>query len=133
MLGLLLALSSCISIEGDRILVRDLVSAVPALASANPEEIVGLTPAPGVHRRLNTIQGVTTEIEPICVERPTTPLTKEQVSAAIEAALPEGAQFELLDFSAVEIPKGQLEFPAIGLTRPRPTTPRDPTIWRGHV
>src|SRR5262249_22462280 len=69
----------------------------------------------------------------VCVERPITPLTKEQVSNAIRAALPEGAQFELLDFSAVEIPKGELEFLQNGLTRPRPTTPRDATIWRGHV
>src|SRR5258706_8317178 len=127
-LGLLLALGSCLPVEGDRILIRDLAAAVPALASIDPDESLGFAPAPGVQRRFSAGEvtrlvarkGVTSEMEPVCFERPLTPLTREQVMSAIQAALPDGAQFELVAFSAAQIPKGPIEFPASGLARPRP-------------
>jgi flagella basal body P-ring formation protein FlgA len=136
-----LALSVCFPVTGERILMRDLAAALPAFADADAEQIIGFAPAPGAQRRfsageLNRLaasNGVVGESTGVCFERKLTPLTKDRVLVALRAALPAGAELELLEFSHVQIPDGTLEFSRNGLPPARPDSPRDPGVWRGDV
>jgi hypothetical protein len=137
-----LAVSACFPVTGERILMRDLSAVVPAFAVADAEQIIGFAPAPGAQRRfsageltrLASSNGVVVvEAAGVCFERKLTPLTKEQVMAALRASLPAGAELELLEFGHVRIPDGTLEFSRSGLPPARQDTPRDPVIWRGSL
>src|SRR5882724_8043209 len=108
MLGhLLLAVAACLPVGGDRILIGDLVAAIPAFAGSDAAESIGLSPAPGVQRRFSAAElsrlaerkNVTGPIEPVCFERKLEALTSEAVLAALRAALPEGSELELIEFS----------------------------------
>ena len=140
-LSLLFGLAACFPVTGERILMRDLTAAIPAFAAADAEQIIGYVPAPGAQRRfsagelgrLATGNGVVVEATAVCFERKLTPLTKEQIVAALHAALPAGAQLELLEFSHVRIPEGTVEFSRNGLPPGRQDSPRDSGVWRGSV
>src|SRR5205814_8410934 len=132
--AVLLAVQSCLPVDGGRIRMRDLAAAAAAFSALDPEESVGFAPAPGSQRRfsagelerLAVRKGIRADSEPVCFERKLESLTKEQVIAALRESLPEGAQMELIEFSQTRIPKGAIEFPRSGLTQPRPTGPRQP-------
>ena len=136
-----LAVGACFPVTGERILMRDLAAAVPAFAAADAEQIVGFAPAPGAQRRFSAGElsrlaagsGLAIPTAGVCFERKLTPLTKEQVLSALRAALPEGAELELLEFSHLRIPEGAIEFSRSGLPPARQDSPRDPVIWRGNV
>jgi hypothetical protein len=83
--------------------------------------------------RLAAGNGIVIEAAGVCFERKMTPLTKEQVMAALRASLPAGAELELLEFSHVRIPEGAVEFSRSGLPPARQDSPRDSGIWRGSV
>src|SRR5258708_4547454 len=141
MMALILAVSACLPVEGDQILMRDLAAAVTAFAGQDPQEALGFTPAPGSQRRfsageldrLAARKGVTAGMEPGCFERKLGAFTQEQILPAFREALPEEAQLELIEFSHTRIPKGPLEFARSGLTPARASSPRDAVIWRGRV
>jgi flagella basal body P-ring formation protein FlgA len=141
MLALLFAISACLPVEGDRILMGDLAVAIPAFLTLDAEETIGFTPAPGSQRRfspgeldrLAARKGITVATQPVCFERTLETLTKEQVITALHESLPEGAQMELLDFSRTRIPKGTLEFLRAGLAAAPPKWLRAPVIWTGRV
>jgi len=141
MMALILAVSACLPVEGDQILMRDLAAAVTAFAGQDPEEALGFTPAPGSQRRfsageldrLAARKGIAAAMEPVCFERKLEALTQAQILAALREALPEKAQVELIDFSHARVPKGPLEFARSGLTPARASSPRDAVIWRGRV
>jgi flagella basal body P-ring formation protein FlgA len=136
-----LAISACFPVTGERILMRDLTAAVPAFAISDAEQIIGFAPAPGAQRRFSAGElsrlaagnGVVIETAGVCFERKLAPLTKEQATAALRAALPAGAELEVLEFSHVRIPEGTVEFSRSGLPPARQDAPRDPVIWRGSV
>ena len=136
-----LAISACFPVTGERILMRDLTAAVPAFAAADAEQVIGFVPAPGAQRRfsagevsrLAASNGVVMEATAACFERKLTPLTKEQIMTALRAALPAGAELELLEFSHVRIPEGTVEFLRSGLPPGRQESPRDSGVWRGSV
>lgn len=138
---LLLAAGSCLPVEGDRILIADLVAAIPEFAQSDQKESIGFAPAPGAQRRysagelsrLAVRKGVTAAIEPVCFERKLEALTKERVLAALRESLPAGAEFELIEFGQAQVTNGKLEFPRSGLTRAPANSPRDPMIWRGRA
>jgi flagella basal body P-ring formation protein FlgA len=140
-LHLLLAISACFPVTGERILMRDLTAAVPAFAAADAEQIIGFAPAPGAQRRfsagevsrLAASNGVVIEAAAVCFERKLTALTQEQVMTALRASLPAGAELELLEYSHVRIPEGTVEFSRSGLPPARQDSPREPVIWRGSV
>jgi flagellar basal body P-ring formation protein FlgA len=139
-----LIIGACVPVTGERILMRDLAAALPAFALADAEHIIGFAPAPGAQRRFsagdvnrlaasNGVISEAGEVAAVCFERKLTPLTKEQVIAALRASLPAGAELELLEFSHVQIPEGTLEFSRNGLPPTRQDSPKDPVIWRGNV
>lgn len=138
---------ACVQVAGERILARDLAEAAPALAALPPETDVGYAPAPGA-RRLVTRQELARLLERhgaraeaaagLCVERSAQKLTREQVEAALRAALEKEKQagmpilrLEVLEFSRYPAPLGDLEFTRSGL--PAPPRAGVPVVWRGHV
>jgi flagella basal body P-ring formation protein FlgA len=137
-----LAFGACFPVEGERIFMRDLAGALPVFKDTDEKQSIGFAPAPGAQRRysagelsrLAARNGIAAgDASAVCFERKLTPLTEEQVLAALRAALPPGAELELLDFSRVRIPHAKLEFPRGGLAPTRMESPRDPVIWRGRV
>jgi flagella basal body P-ring formation protein FlgA len=143
-LSFALAISACLPVEGDRILMRDLAAAIPAFANADQQESIGFAPAPGAQRRFSVVElsrlaashGITEQADrllTLCFERKLEALTKEQVLAALRASLPEDAGLEVIDFSRVMVTKGTLDFPRGGLSPAPPASPRGPVIWRGCV
>jgi flagella basal body P-ring formation protein FlgA len=136
-----LAIGACWPVDGDRILVRDLAAAIPAFSSADGEQSIGLTPAPGAQRRfsagdlirLAALYGISAEPTPVCFARKLEALTKDRLLAALREALPPEAQVEIVDFSRVSVPQGQLEFSRQGLSTAPLFSAREPVIWRGRA
>src|SRR5258705_11779715 len=112
---LLLAIGACLPVEGDRIVIADLVAAIPEFAQSDAKESIGFAPAPGSQRRfsvgelsrLAARKGVTVAaIESVCFERKLEALTKERVITALRESLPAGAEFELIDFGPAQATNG---------------------------
>jgi len=138
-----LALAGCIAVEGEKILARDLAAADAAFSNLPAEVDFGYAPVPGARRFLSAAElkrkSAPHELSlapeaAVCVVRPVEPLTEQRLVAAMRASLTaEPARIEVLDFSRFPVPKGELEFPLVGLTRPPESEPRRPVIWRGRV
>src|ERR1039457_1657250 len=119
------ALAGCLAVSAasDHITLRDLTPAFPGLEAATPDEPVGLAPAPGVQRmfrlpelrrlaaRLNITADPKSEL---CFERPVAPLDPARLLEAMRKQLPE-AESEILEYSRLPVPAGELEFPLNGL------------------
>ncbi|MBZ5591171.1 MAG: flagellar basal body P-ring formation chaperone FlgA [Acidobacteriia bacterium] len=140
MMAILLAAASCVAVDGDRILARDLASAAAAFTTVEPDTELGYAPAPGAIRTLHAAElkrmiarhGGTPggEVGPLCIERATLPLTPVSLEAALRTAVgnPE-ARIELLDWSREAAPRGEIQFPQGGLAAFR----GGEGIWRGYV
>jgi flagella basal body P-ring formation protein FlgA len=137
----LLAGEPCVVVEGDRFTAGELAKAVPAFSLAPAESLLGYSPAPGVQRTLRQTElelfarGLGLQLDvpkaSVCIVRYSTVLAAEELQRAIAASLQgTNARFELIDFSKTPIPKGRLEFPRTGLTRPRAG---EPAVWKGRV
>jgi len=141
------ALAGCLAVGAgsDRITVGDLAPVFPGLESIDPDTPVALAPAPGVKRvfrmpelrqlaaRLNT---AVPALGALCVERPVAPLDPARLLDALRRQLP-GAAIEILDYSRMPAPQGEMEFRVSGL-RPTPGaagTSRDECrgFWAGAV
>jgi flagella basal body P-ring formation protein FlgA len=133
---------SCVPVEGDRILARDLAAAAPAFAAWPPDAELGYAPAPGLRRvlraaelrRLASRQGLDAgAMADVCVERPTAPLALDALQAALAVAAgdPE-ARIEILDWSRYAVPRGVLEFPHTAAV-PEGNGPQAPVLWKGFV
>jgi len=131
---------ACIPVEGDRILARDLMAAVPAFAQWPPDTELGYAPAPGVRRvlrdaelaRMARRQGLASDSMPdLCVERPATPLTRAMLESAIALAVgdPE-ARIEVLDWSRYPAPRGALAFPRTSVVL---EGTGGTVLWKGFV
>ena len=132
------ALAGCLAVgaSGDRILAGDLAAGFPEWAAVPPETPLGLAPAPGVVRvfRLPELRGMaehwglsSVPDRELCVTRPVAVLTAGRLLAAMQKELP-AAHIELLDFSRLPAPEGELVFPASGL-RQAPAG----GYWNGYV
>jgi len=97
---------------------------------------VALAPAPGAERvfRLPELRRLAARWNPaaapagdLCFERPAAPLDPARLREAMRQSLP-GARIEILDYSRIPAPEGQLQFPAGGL---RQTTAGG--FWNGSV
>jgi flagella basal body P-ring formation protein FlgA len=132
------AVAGCLAVSAgsDRITLLDLAPAFPGLEVATSDQPVGLAPAPGVQRmfrlpelrRLAARLNITAEPKgELCFERPVAPLDGARVTEAMRKQLPE-AQIELLEYSRIPVPEGELEFPLNGLR----ATPSG-GFWSGSV
>jgi flagellar basal body P-ring formation protein FlgA len=135
--------AACLAIDGDRVLAADVARQLPAFSTADPEAVVVLAPAPGLQRVLHRAElariasrlGVLASIDQdLCIERVAAPLGREQVEAALAAALAgSDANFDLVEFSRLPVPHGRLEFTRAGLLAPGRGREREPVVWRGRV
>jgi len=134
----LAALATCLAVSGGsgHILAGDLAPAFPALAALARDTPVAWAPVPGVQRifrepelrRLAARWNVSPAPESeICVERRVARLEPARLLEAMRKQLP-GARIEILEFSRLPAPEGELEFPLAGL-RPTPGG----GYWHGSV
>jgi flagella basal body P-ring formation protein FlgA len=134
---------ACVQVSSDKILVRDLLAAAPALQGVDSETPVGFTPLPGTQRvifgrELTLIarrHGLTlTDAPDVCVERELRSISADEMQAALTAALgiPD-AQLELVEFSTQPLPLGRLDFQRSALNQPPPGAQATPVIWRGKL
>ena len=138
---LLLAVSACLPVEGDRITAADLARADQAFAALPGETPLGFAPAPGARRvlqpaelaRMAVRNGLTPgEQHAVCFERLAIPLSSEAVLAAMRATLPE-AHIELVAYSRYPVPRGDLVFPRSGLAAPARNAAGGVALWRGAL
>jgi flagella basal body P-ring formation protein FlgA len=140
------ALAGCLAVgaSSDRIQAGDLAAGFPEWAAVPALTPLGLAPAPGVQRVFRVLELrrlaerwslSTVPDREICVTRPVAVLTAARVLAAmqnavqndVQNALP-AAHIELLDFSRLPAPEGELVFPVSGL-RQGPAG----GYWSGYV
>src|SRR5271165_3082525 len=150
---LLIALSAgslfgagCIQVSSNTILARDIAPAVALFQSAEPDAVIGFTPAPGVPRTLSArdllaaARQLGLPVEPgvllpgVCVERAAHPIDAGELKQVLTAALgTPDAHIEILDFSRQPVPGGRMEFSLTGLSKPPESAPAAPVIWRGRL
>ena len=132
------ALAACLAVGtgSDQVVAGDLAAAFPEWRAVPPETPLALAPAPAVERvfrvpelrrlaeRWNVLP---TPDREVCVTRRVAVLTADRLLAAMQKELP-AAHIELLDFSRLPAPEGELLFPASGLRQ----TPAG-GYWSGHV
>jgi flagella basal body P-ring formation protein FlgA len=137
----------CARVAGDHFLAGELSALAPALASLNPEEPLGVAPAPGSRRLLHSREliliarkhGLPQEVfqtlpAELCLERVSEILTQERLVAALEEALAlPAAKLDLLDYSRIVAPVGRLEFSRSALAPPPSAKPDGAVIWRGRL
>lgn len=138
----------CTPVAGDRIVAGDIAPEVPVFARLDPKLVIGLSPFPGTRRIVTAHEldalarrnGALSEgpLTDVCFERALTPLTAEQIRAAMNSSMMSStgirdASIEVIDFPRQGIPSGQLEFPRSGLTPPPVSRPDGPAFWRGVV
>ena len=141
-----LARAGCVAVSSGRITAGDLKDTVPFLQDLNPDTPLGFSPLPGTQRilsarELNLIaqrHGLTPSssglMPSLCVERAVRPISREDIQAALVAALnTPNAELELVEFSEQPAPLGRLEFRRAGLNKPPLGAPDSPVIWRGRL
>lgn len=95
----------CVEVDGSRIRGRDLATRFPEYAS-RADIAVGLAPAPGVTRWLRNPE--------VCVVRRAERLSRERVLAAVARAVGEPAEIELLSWTGLALPAGEIALRASG-------------------
>ena len=134
----LLAVASCVPVDGDKILMADLARAMPQFSAAPGTEAIGLAPAPRVRRtffwreleRLGKAHGIEVPAgAAACFEGAWETLTEARVLGALARAPHDPqASVTVLEFSRFPLPHGELEFGP-----PPATDGREPVIWRGRL
>jgi len=132
------ALTACLAVMPghDQILAGDLAAALPEWTAVPADTPLALAPAPGVQRILRAPElrllaerwklPASSDRE-ICVTRPAAVILPERLLQAMQQSLP-GAQIEVLEFSRMPAPAGDLVFPLAGLRQ----TPSG-GYWNGYV
>ena len=133
----------CLSVEGDRILAKDLAAALPSFRTLPPDTVLGSAPQPGSERTFHPEElaalahRYSVPLEnpsDICFAWPMERLTPARVVETMRAALalPE-AHVEIAEISAYPVPRGRLEFARERLAAPAAANQRVPVLWRGDV
>jgi flagella basal body P-ring formation protein FlgA len=132
-------MSGCVSIEGERILARDLAQAIPAFENIPADTALGFAPAPGARRvfHANDLRrlAIRYNVPPppdieLCIQRAMEPLSVERVIQAMRDVLGNpNARVEVLELSRYPVPKGQIQFSRSAL----PPGGGAPVLWRGAV
>jgi flagella basal body P-ring formation protein FlgA len=137
------AAGACVQVLSDRVVVGELLDAVPLLRDLDPDTPVGFAPLPGTIRLVSGREltflarrhGLALNNVPdVCIGRVLRPITLAEVQAALETGLGiREAQLEIEEFSAQPLPPGRLEFQRSTLSQPPPSAPDSPVIWRGKL
>jgi flagella basal body P-ring formation protein FlgA len=135
--------SACVQVSSDRVIVGELLDAVPLLRELDPDVPLGYAPWPGTirvvsGRELTLIalrHGVVlSDVPDVCISRALRAITATEMQAALEVALGmRDARVEVEEFSSQPLPPGRLEFQRSTLSQPPPSAPDSPVIWRGKL
>jgi len=134
---------ACLSVEGDRILAKDLAASLPAFQAIAPDTVLGNAPQPGSDRVFHApelaaiARRYSLSLEDpsdVCFAWPMEPLSAPRVLSAMRTALalPE-AEIAIAEFTSNPVPRGRLEFARERLTAPPGPDQRAPVLWRGDV
>ncbi len=136
---------ACISVDGDKILVRDLALALPEFAAVDLAQVIGFAPIPGTTRILRSgeivrlAKSLKVPVEPgtirdVCFEGAAAVLTEDQIRTAITAAvgLPI-VKLNIIDFSRSPVPAGRLELSVNSLVHSSVQSADFPITWRGRL
>jgi flagella basal body P-ring formation protein FlgA len=135
--------SACVQVSSDRVIIGELLDAVPLLRELDPDTPVGYAPVPGTvrvvsGRELTQIalrHGVAlSDVPDVCIGRAQRAITPAEMQAALEAALGiRDAHVQIEEFSSQPLPPGRLEFLRSTLSQPSPSAPDAAVIWRGKL
>jgi flagella basal body P-ring formation protein FlgA len=140
--------AACLAVSTDKILVRDLATAISLFRDADQDSVIGFSPFPGTTRVLSSrdvllaarrfgLEFSPSEAVPsLCVERVVAPLSIHDLRTALWSALDgtsEEVHLEIIEFSNKRVPPGRLVFPLAGLNRPPANQPGAPVIWTGKL
>jgi flagellar basal body P-ring formation protein FlgA len=136
--------SPCLNIEGDTILARDMVPALPAFSVLPPDTKISYAPIPGVRRFFHAAelrriaQAHHIALSPageICFEHRMETLQPEAVAQAMRQALGQpDAHIEIQELSRYPVPHGQVSFNRSALpAAPSLANAATPIVWRGSV
>ncbi|MBZ5596280.1 MAG: flagellar basal body P-ring formation chaperone FlgA [Acidobacteriia bacterium] len=135
--------SSCLNVEGDAILARDLAQALPVFSALPPDTRIGYAPIPGVRRffyaselrRLSARYHIAfSNAGGICFERTMETLQPERVAQAMRQALGQpGAHIEIKELSQYPVPHGEVRFDRSTLPAAPSLVNIAPQLWRGFV
>jgi flagella basal body P-ring formation protein FlgA len=141
-----LARAACIDVPADKIVARDLSTAVPLFQALDPEKVIGFAPLPGTVRTLtsrdillvarrNALTFSIGDAAPsVCVQRIAHPLSPQDVRAALISALNvPAAHLDVLEFSNKLVPPGRLVFQLAALNKPAANNPQAEVIWPGKL
>lgn len=133
------AANTCVSIEHDRILGRDLALAAPALQGLAADSDWGPAPLPGSTRvfpirelkRIAAVAHIQGDFpNDACFGWRTAPLSPDELKAAMRKALaPRAVKVDLLEQSLWPAPKGEISFPASSLN----LSANGIVLWHGYV
>lgn len=120
-----IAVAGCLAVSAgsDQITLGDLARALGLPAVAQSETPISFAPMPGLQRifhvpelrRLSARWNLPgTPDREICFERPTSPADPAAMLQAMRKKLPH-ARIEILDYSRIPVPQGDMDFPETGL------------------
>jgi flagella basal body P-ring formation protein FlgA len=134
---------ACVPVSSDKVVVRDLLDAVPLLQELDPETPIGYAPIPGAVRLVSGREltliafrngVVLTDVPDVCIARALRAITPAEMQAALQVALDiRDAQLQIEEFSSQPLPPGRLEFQRSALSQPPPGAPDSSVIWRGKL
>ncbi len=137
-----LLLGSCLPVESDQVVARDLAKLVPAFAALPPDQPIIYAPMPGVRRMLGSGEivriarrsGLDVNTAPdLCFEYATRSVSSREILEAIRASLDPDVEIELVETVRYQVPNGTLVFPKTGLNVFPRLTPESIVLWRGHI
>jgi flagella basal body P-ring formation protein FlgA len=119
------AMAGCVAVGAgsDHVTAGDVAPALSGFAEIAPETPLALAPAPGVVRVFHApelrriaarIHATAGEASEVCVTRPVAPLDPVRLADAMRLLLPEG-RIEIIDYSRIPVPEGELDFERSGL------------------
>jgi flagella basal body P-ring formation protein FlgA len=136
-----LVAAACVSLSGSHITAGDLARALPGFVPADAAAVVAWSPLPGAVRvfhaaelrrllaPLDTSVGVPDA--GICFEFKLAPLAEAAVVEAMRRALPADSTIDVVEFSRIPAPAGEIVFARESLASP--VSPDAPALWRGFV
>lgn len=137
MMLLAIVVAGCVALPGANITARNLAQAVPVFTPADPDAVVGYSPAPGVQRIMRAPElrqvlehlGFTTDavLEDACFQRPVAPVSADAAVQAMRQTLGTDAHIEVIEMSKFAAPTGDVVFPREGIGSPAEA------IWHGYV
>ena len=147
-LGILLCFSpsaiSCVAVQGDQILVKDLAQSITEFATTPGDNVVSFAPLPGTQRNFTVrealaaarrfgIQLDARSLRDICFVREVHQMQEADFQAALIAATEGRASVEILDYGRVALPAGRLEFLLSQVILPPNSAPETAVLWRGRL